>query len=90
MIDIDGHRQYSASRQALRFAAHAVLAGVCDLVVATGVEPSWTRPRSPSVEVEARGGNWFRPILGRGTAHVGATRVNPPDTAAPQSTISSG
>ncbi|WP_040807440.1 thiolase family protein [Nocardia concava] len=31
-------RQCSASQQALRFAAHAVIAGDCDLVVATGVE----------------------------------------------------
>ncbi|MBL1076333.1 thiolase family protein [Nocardia sp. 2] len=31
-------RQCSASQQALRFAAHAVIAGDCDVVIATGVE----------------------------------------------------
>ncbi|MGW4248300.1 thiolase family protein [Nocardia sp. NPDC004722] len=31
-------RQCSASQQALRFAAHAVIAGDCELVIATGVE----------------------------------------------------
>ncbi|MGV9664519.1 thiolase family protein [Nocardia niigatensis] len=31
-------RQCSASQQALRFAAHAVIAGDCDLVIAAGVE----------------------------------------------------